>query len=288
MIKMIINVTDEDNEKNGFICGDGSSFGILNVEGLESVNKNILTSETSVKDGLVYHGEKKEAREITLEFESLTDTLNEELRDFFIKFLNNDKRKKIIVELNNNKRKIYGYIKEWSFTNIYIYEPIRVNIIFLCVDPLFLNMSDFGQNIASINSKFSFPLSIPINRGVITGYKRFSRKLNIQNEGDYTTGIIVVFKAIRGDVINPKITKVTTGEEINIIDTMQKGDTIKVETNTGKKTVYKNNINISNKLTRNSIYFQITKGRNIIEYNADEGYTNLDVYIYYTPTYGGI
>lgn len=288
MLKLLINIVDEDDEQTGFTCGDGSPFGILNLEGIESVSKNIFTTSLALSDGEIYQGQKKEPRNISLEIEALTNIHNEELRNFFIKFLNSNKRKKIVVTMNNNTRKIYGYVQEWSFSNQFIYEPIRVSINILCPNPLFLNMSDFGQNIASINNKFSFPLAFPKNKGVIMGVKRFSRKLNIENNGDYTTGIVIVFKAVRGIVTNPEIKKITTNEGIKINDTMQKGDIIRIETNTGKKTVTKNDINISNKLTKNSTYFQVTKGRNIIEYNAEEGYTNLDVYIYYTPTYGGV
>lgn len=288
MLKIIIKIVDEDNEEHGVICGTGSNFGILNLEGVESLEKNIITSPMALSDGEVYQGQKKQPRNITIEFEALNNNRNEEYRDYFVHFLNNDKRKKIIVTMNNTTRKIYGYVTNWSFSNPYIYEPIRVNISLTCPNPLFLNMSDFGQNIASINNRFAFPLTIPQNRGVVMGYKTFNKKLNIENNGDYTTGIIIIFKAVRGTVVTPSLTKISTNEFLKVNDTMEKGDTIRIETNLGKKTVFKNDINISNKLTRDSTYFQVTKGRNIIEYNAEEGYTNLDVYIYYTPTYGGI
>ena len=45
---------------------------------------------------------------------------------------------------------------------------------------------------------------------------------------------------------------------------------------------------ISRKLDKLSTYFSIDGPDNVIQYDADENYTNLDVYLYYQSKYLGV
>ena len=102
------------------------------------------------------------------------------------------------------------------------------------------------------------------------------------------TGIVIQFTAARGAVKNPKITKLSTGEYLRVIVDMQKGDILIIDTNKGRKGVKLNGEMISRRLDKLSTYFSIDGPDNIIQYDADENYTNLDVYLYYQSKYLGV
>ena len=69
---------------------------------------------------------------------------------------------------------------------------------------------------------------------------------------------------------------------------LAKGDTLIVDTNSGKKRVTLNGENVFHKIDRQSSFFQLSVGDNVLEYNAEENYTNLNVKLYYTPKYLGV
>ncbi len=69
---------------------------------------------------------------------------------------------------------------------------------------------------------------------------------------------------------------------------MEKGDVLTVNTNMGSQRIELNGENIFHKIDRNSRFFQINVGDNIVKYSAEENYTNLDVRLYYTPKYLGV
>ena len=99
---------------------------------------------------------------------------------------------------------------------------------------------------------------------------------------------MIQFTAARGAVKNPKIIKLSTGEYLRVIVDMQKGDILTIDTNKGRKGVRLNGEMISRKLDKLSTYFSIDGSDNIIQYDADENYTNLDVYLYYQSKYLGV
>ena len=81
------------------------------------------------------------------------------------------------------------------------------------------------------------------------------------NDGDVPCGLQIKFIAARGPVLNPKILHQGTGQFIRVKVSLQKGDTLLIDTSVGE---------------------------NYLEYDADENYTNLDVMLYYTPLYLGV
>ena len=120
------------------------------------------------------------------------------------------------------------------------------------------------------------------------GYNTLSKEVLLNNKGDVPTGVEVHFIAKRGDVKNPKITLLSTGEFIEVIQDMKQGDVIVINTNVGHKGITKNGVNIFKEKNKLSSFFQLTIGDNKIAYDALENYTNLDVRVYYTPKYLGV
>lgn len=146
-------------------------------------------------------------------------------------------------------------------------------------------MSDYGKNIAAKRPLLAFPF-VMLKRGLIADYRMFNTEVAIHNNGDVAVGAKVIFRAM-GEVINPKIT-LNNGKFLRAVVTMKKGDELVFSTDIDDLHVKLNGEDILNKTDAQMNFFQIPPGENIIHYTADEGTSNMQVYVYYTPLYVGV
>ena len=98
-------------------------------------------------------------------------------------------------------------------------------------------------------------------------------------------GFKIIFKAIKGIAKNIKFSHLGTGEYLEILTDMEQGDKLEISTIEGSKYVKLNKQDIFNSINRQSTFFNISTGDNLLEYSAEEGQTNLDVILYYVPKY---
>ena len=95
-----------------------------------------------------------------------------------------------------------------------------------------------------------------------------------------------------GQVVNPSLLNVNTGEFIKIEKTLERGEVVTVNTHQGNKKVISelNSVeqNIFNLFTYESTFFQLDPGDNIFRYDADLNLENLEISIYYNPRYLGV
>lgn len=124
--------------------------------------------------------------------------------------------------------------------------------------------------------------------GIITGYRTLRKEVVLVNDGDVSTGIQIQFVAKRGEVKNPKITNVRTGQFMRVLCSMAMGDVLLVDTNARHQVIELNGVNYYQHIDRQSEPFELDVGDNYLEYDADENYTNLDVNLYYRPKYLGV
>lgn len=162
---------------------------------------------------------------------------------------------------------------------------------FLATDPYIYTSEAKSIDIASWIASFEFPLELTAD-GIEMGYKSKSLFANINNEGQEKTGMLIKFKA-SSVVVNPKLINVNTHEELSLDFTMQNGDVIEVNTLRGKRSIMlkRNNAttNIFNSYNFDtSTFLQLELGDNLFRYDADEGITNLEVSIDYTPRMIGV
>lgn len=138
---------------------------------------------------------------------------------------------------------------------------------------------------------FEFPLEIPEDTGIEMGYRSPSLIVNVLNDGQETTGMMIRFKAL-GTLTNPSLVNVNTYESFKLNLDMQGGDVVEVTTYRGKKTVYlvRNNVrtNIFNLMTLESKFLQLEVGDNLFRYDADSGIDNLEVSMNFTPRLLGV
>lgn len=100
-----------------------------------------------------------------------------------------------------------------------------------CPNPMFHKVVPPNTVISGSSPGFHFPLSIPN-----TGFKLSTRTdylvISVDNEGDSAVGGIITLKA-DGEVVNPTVENIETGEKFKIYKTMAKGDVIVVDTRLG-------------------------------------------------------
>ncbi|WP_019243641.1 MULTISPECIES: phage tail family protein [Bacillus] len=158
-------------------------------------------------------------------------------------------------------------------------------------DPYFYKKNAQSIDLALWQSSFHFPLIIPQDKGITMGKRQQSLIVNVKNDGQESTGMIIRFRA-RGTLSNPSLVNVNTYEQMKINTTMLSGDVIEVSTYRGKKTIKltRNGVitNAFNTLDLASKFLQLEIGDNLFRYNADEGLDNLEVSINFTSRLLGV
>lgn len=100
-----------------------------------------------------------------------------------------------------------------------------------CNNPMFHKVVAPNTVVSGSSPAWHFPLEIPD-----TGFQFSTRTdylvISVENEGDSTVGGIITLKA-DGEVKNPSVENIETGESFTIYKTMQRGDVIEVDTRAG-------------------------------------------------------
>jgi Phage tail protein len=157
-------------------------------------------------------------------------------------------------------------------------------------NPFFQSTEVNKVEIAVWNSLFEFPFEIP-SEGLEMGLRSPSLIVNVLNNGQVETGMIIKFKAI-GSVLNPSLFNVNTREYIKLNKLMSPGETITINTNKRKKRIESSlngvKSNIFNTIEFGSKFIQLATGDNLFRYDADENLENLEVSIYFSTQYLGV
>lgn len=157
-------------------------------------------------------------------------------------------------------------------------------------DPFIYKKDAISVDVATWIGSFEFPLEIPED-GIEMGYRSPSLIVNVLNDGQETTGMMIRFRAL-GTLTNPSLFNVNTREELKINITMQGGDIIEISTYSRRKTIklIRNGVetNIFDNLDLSSKFLQLDVGDNLFRYNADNGLDNLEVSINFTPRLLGV
>ncbi len=263
-------------------------YPIESISGLESTDYELTFADNANLPGSTLVGQRAGKRPISIRFDLPSTPEFARHRQELIRFFRPDIAGELLVDYNGLQRKIPYVIEEFRFQNSNLYEQLRAQLDLLCPQPFFLDLNNYGKNIAAKTPLYGFPLWIHRTRGFAMGYRTLKKHVSLPNEGDVDTGIEIVFKAARGTVTNPKLEKVSTGEFVQVMVEMQQGDILHVNTNPGQKRIELNGENLFHRKSRLSQFFQITVGDNVLKYDADENYTNLDVTLYYIPKYLGV
>ena len=163
-------------------------------------------------------------------------------------------------------------------------------ISLLCPLPFFETPDEVRVELAAWESKFEFPLEIPVS-GIELGARQPSQIITVDNIGDVACGCRIVFKAL-GTVNDPEIMNVDTGQYIRVNKTMSAGEEIRIFTYFAGKRI----INLVGQVEENafhlldtgSTFIQLEAGRNVLRYDAALNTDLLEVSIFYRPQFLGV
>lgn len=262
-------------------AGGDYPFRILAAEGFESSDYEFSSAVNAQIDGMTVTGRRTAARELYAEIECPDSE-----RGRVIAFYNPKHTGKLTVTINGRIRWIPYVVRSLKFKQLNLYDPLIYQLVLTCPQPYFLDMSDFGKNLAATVPLYAFPFVWQAGRNFTMDYRQFSTNFLVVNKGDVDTGMKVTFMA-KGLVSNPKL-YLHNGKYIRVMVDMISGDQLTIETNKGRKSIALNGQNMMNKIDRASTFIGLEPGENTLTYTADDGYMNLEVRLYYTPMYLGV
>lgn len=191
-----------------------------------------------------------------------------------------------LIFIGKNKKRYINCLTE-SINYKTSVRMIDFNITITALSHYWLEEDGNAMSLAGLNNEFEFAKEFTQN-GVIFGEHLQAQLKNIYNDGDLSSDVTFELVAT-GKVVNPSLERVNSFYKIDIIETMQKGDTIKIFTQNGNKRVdlIRNGTteNIYHKMHYKSRFFKLEKGDNAIRYNAQQGKENLNVTIFFEKRY---
>ncbi len=280
------NLVFKSNKKE-LIMNSTVDIHVIDILGIEASSYTINTV-SSEQDGASVTSVKVEPREITITGD-IEKNDNELInRDYLIRFFNPKQDGEMYITRNNVERKIQYKVSSLDFSTNKMYERIKFTLSLESVEePYFSDAKNRGNYLTLIRPLFAFPLAIPATKGIAMGYKTFKPYMPLINDGDKETGIEIVAIARRGKVDNLKFI-LNNNQYIKIKQTLNQWDELRINTNSRRKAVTLNGVNIINKIDRNSTFFSLKIGKNILKYECDNGSTNVDINVLFYRKYLGV
>lgn len=258
---------------------------VIDIMGIEATSYTINTSN-SEQDGVTVTSVKVEPREITITGDIEKNDNELKNRDNLIRFFDPKKEGEMYITRNNVKRKIKYRVSSLDFATNKMYDYIDFTLVLESTEePYFSDAKNRGNYLTLISPQFTFPLAICPTK--IMGYKTFKPVMPLVNDGDKETGIEIIVTAKRGKMDNIKLI-LNNKKYIQVNQTLNQWDILKINTNPRKKSVTLNGENIINKIDRNSTFFSLRIGKNILKYECDNGSSNIDIDVQFYRKYLGI
>lgn len=268
--------------------GGGSSVGLVSVEGLGDVEAEIQQQSSPYQDGSTFIDAKLSARYVGIEFivrasdyagvragrSEMAGVLSPKLGLGLLKYVSGDTVREIYAVAEGTPIFPDGDSRgeRWQRGLLTFVAP---NPFWQDVHPTNIKLEDFVAN-------FSFPFSFPVSFSI-----RGDSKVLV-NSGDVPTPVEITF---RGESINPKVTKLSTGEFIRINRPIPDGHSLVITTGFNEKAVsivdpYGAEINAMGYIDLNSTFFSLDVGENQLSFITDGG--NPEVYIEYKNLFLGV
>lgn len=278
-------VTFVRNDKKILDMNEKTDIKIIDMQGIEASSYTINTT-ASEQDGAEVTSVKIEPREISITGDIEKNIKEDENRDFLLRFFNPKQKGIMYITRNNISRKIQYQVSSLDFPTNKLYEYIDFTLVLECIEePYFSDAKNSGNYLTLISPQFTFPLAISPTKSM--GYKTYKPVMPLVNDGDKETGIEIIVTAKRGKMNNIKFT-LNNNEYMKINTTLEQWDELIINTNPRKKSITLNGVNIINKIDRNSSFFSLKIGKNILKYECDDGSTNIDIDVQFYRKYLGV
>ena len=279
-----------------------SGFVIKSITGLGPGKATINTTEMATNDGSMFNSSRLPSRNIVISLGYLwRDAASiEEIRQLSYKYFPIKKEVTLLIETDKRKAEVVGYV-ESNDPNIFSKDS-GSDISIICPNPFFYSTGTNTTVFSGVEGMFEFPFS---NESLteplleVGDIKNYTEKV-ITYDGDADIGITITIHAM-GDASNISIYNTGT-REVMRIDTDKLAamtgssivarDDIVICTEKGKKSINLvregRTINILNCLTKNSDWFELSKGDNIFAYVAESGSTELQFKVENRIAYEGV
>lgn len=297
MMEKLIYVNEKD-ESIEFSASSLYHVNIGKVVGLSDINNTLYTTASMGQDGETVTGNKIQKRIIVISgaIKSTNKDAVLEAKRYLSRVLNPHLTARLIYEYGSQRRVINCRLETapiYSRGNVLL--TYEINLV--CAYPFWQDEYEHRTDIAGWIGCFEFPLltgglEIPIDTGIEMGRKTSDAVVEVNNNGDISTGIRAEFTAL-GTVTNPKLTNITTAEYMAFVGlTLDEGDRLVVTTVYGNKacTLYKGEqiINALAYWDINGKFLQLETGINYFSYKADTNADSLEVAVYATNQYLGV
>lgn len=274
-------------------CG----LAITDITGLATLDATINASEVATNDGTVYNSARVQPRSITITLKPLwteSGTI-EEHRRLIYKYFPVKKPLTLTITTEDRTVQTTGYVENTDTTIFSNFETGQITLY--CPDPYFENIYSETLMFSGVISAFEFPFGgTDTETPSTTNNLEMSKISNdtireITYTGDIETGMEINIHAV-GEVSDVIIYNLSTNESMGIKGDLQALDDIVICTVRNKKTarLLRHGIytNILNKLSKDSDWFELQKGDNIIAYTAEKGVENLQFSVKTKVLYEGI
>lgn len=287
MTNVYLRIVRSDGKEfyaDGKRYGD-ADWGITKLSGIGIVESEYFTENKAVGDGDIVNGRRMKSRSISFDLVAKNVFMNKVLRKAAISFFNAKYDFNIYVTYQGETKWITGVLDVIDIPSNALREQQKVSGEFLCADPFFKSVDEFGADIASTTPLWTFEEIDDPDWGEPFDYYNFGQAIDVSNDGDVETYCRIVIRAT-GQVTNPKF--MHNNAYIRIIDTMQPNDVVEIDI--VNRSVTKNGENILAKIDRTSDFVGMTfeVGDNKVSYDADVGETAMSVTLFYNKLYLGV
>lgn len=269
--------------------GNSAPFILLSHDGVGGAPATIQMQKSPYQDGQTYIDTLLEIRPIALQILIKADNQSElsTLRAKLINALNpKGGPRSLRYKVGEHEKEIFAAVEHapvFASGGDNRGATFQVALInFICPDPCWRDINPTNIKLEDFVANFSFPFSFPV-RFAIRGDTR-----TLVNAGHVPTPVKITF---RGESINPKITKIDTGEFVKINRTIPAGYSLVITTGFNDKSVRiiapdGVETNAMGYIDLNSTFFALDVGDNQLSFITDGGQP--DVYIEYRNLYLGV
>lgn len=284
-----MTITLESHGKT-LVIGKGEPYRMRTVTGLEAAPVTISSSSNAGMDGATVTSARLEPRNIVLSGTIAYLEGMEELRERLVRFMDPAAEGLCTVDYCGIKRKIEYRIESFAIDEmINLWAPMDFTVTLYCPNPMLKSVDSYGRNIAAYVPQFAFPFRCTAEKKQNMGYRKTGNTIAVQNNGDKEIGLRAVITAEHGPVSDPKVKNEDSGKFIQVHVEMQQGDTLVISTLPRQKQIVFNGTNAMAHMDRASdLTLGLSKGDNLLSYEAGQGRPNMSVRLYYTPEYLGV
>ena len=278
------------NEKSMAVEFSTSSVYHTNhITGLSDTRNTVFTVQSMGQDGDTYIGGRIDRREI-----EITGSIREPdkarafvLRRELSRVLNPQLSATLTYRFGDTVR-IIDCVPDSapSYSRSAVLLDYAVSLI--CPNPFWREENEQSAQIAAWVGDWEFPFEIPMDTGMEFGHREPSLIVTVTNRGDVRTGMRMVFRAV-GDLTDPSLLNINTGESIKLSTGMAAGDVIIVTTHFGRKRVIQRRGGVVSDalylLDPDSVFLTLDVGDSQFRYDAGTNIQNLEVTLFFNNQY---